>query len=558
MQVVREKIRSLLRESVNRIASENNVDPAAIPEILIERPKFDDQGDMSTNIAMQVAGIFKDNPRRIAEKIISNIHKDEHIERMEVAGPGFINFFLTSLWMKDTIGRILKEKENFGKQDIGKGRKVQVEFVSANPTGPLHIGHGRGAAVGDIISNILSVTGWDVSREYYVNDAGLQMDILGKSTQARYFELCGRKDRAPFPEDGYKGNYIYDIAKEIINSEGERFLDIQPEDSLEKFTDYAAGRILEGIKKDLERFGVNFDRWFSEKSLYERSLVPSTVSYLEKHHYAYRSEGAVWFRATMFDDEKDRVLIRGNGVPTYFASDVAYHKEKYDRGFERVIDVWGADHHGYIPRLKAAISSLERNPEAFDVLLIQFVNLLREGEQIAMSTRAGEFVTLSDVVDEVGVDATRYYFVMRRSDSHLDFDLELAKKASTDNPVFYVQYAHARICSILSEAAERNVTVPSVEDLDPKILGSAEEKKLVTTLSAFSDELRKASEELAPHMLVNYVHQLAGDFHSFYNAHRILGENRDVEGARLLIARVVKQVIAENLKILGISAPERM
>jgi arginyl-tRNA synthetase len=558
MQVAREQLRSLISDVVRVMAEEKGISVSDLPDTVMERPRHEGQGDLSTTVAMQLAGIFRDNPRKIAAAIIDRLGENENVDRIEIAGPGFINFFLNNLWMKGTVCRILKEGASYGSQDLGKGRKVQVEFVSANPTGPLHIGHGRGAAVGDIVSSILDFTGWNVSKEYYVNDAGLQMEMLGRSTQSRYFEINGKADALPFPADGYNGHYIYDIAEEIRKKEGDRFLSVDPDETLEFFTSYASDCILEGIKEDLSTFGVTFDKWFSEKTLYERSLVPSAVELLVENGYAYTAEDAVWFKTTLFDDEKDRVLIRANGVPTYFASDIAYHKDKFDRGFDRVIDVWGADHHGYVPRMKAAVSALGKDKEAFDVLLIQFVNLLRQGVQVPMSTRSGEFVTLKDVLEEVGTDATRYFFVMRRSDSHLDFDLDLAKKASTDNPVYYVQYAHARICSVISEAEERSVTIPSYDQVDPGCFDSPEGKKLATTLAIFPDEIKKASEELAPHMLVNYVHELAGDFHSFYNAHRILGEDSVTEGTRLLLVSAVRNVIAKSLELLGMNAPERM
>ncbi|HPI97465.1 MAG TPA: arginine--tRNA ligase [Synergistales bacterium] len=559
MDQIKATITGYLQKVSEEITRDLGFTGSDFPEIALERPKREGHGDFSTNLAMQFAGKLGKKPRILAQEIVDLIPKDPHIEKIEIAGPGFINFFLSSLWIRDMIDEIYDKGERYGSSDLGGGRAVQVEFVSANPTGPLHVGHGRGAAVGDTVSNILSYTGWKVGREYYINDAGLQMDILGRSTQSRYFELAGRAEECPFPEDGYKGDYIYDLAREVMDRDGMKYLDMDMESSLPAFRSYASDRILGTIRKDLQDFGVPFDNWFSEKSLYEEGLVDHMVSFLKEKDYAYEQDGAVWFRATAFDDEKDRVLIRNNGVPTYFASDVAYHKNKFERGFSKLIDVWGADHHGYIPRVKAAISSLGHDPEEdFQVLLIQFVNLLREGDQVSMSTRSGQFITLRDVFEEVGVDATRYFFVMRRSDSHLDFDLELAKKESTDNPVYYVQYAHARMCSVLSEAESRGIVFPDLASFREDLMESPEEKKLVSRLAVFKEELGRSSEELAPHILVNYVHDLAGDFHSFYNAKRILGEEEDIMETRLILLKACKIVVGICLALLRINAPERM
>ncbi len=557
MSDIKDILNDIIQEALTGLCRDNDME-TDLPEIILERPKRQGQGDWATNVALQMARNFNLPPRELARLFVERLPENAHIKKVEIAGPGFINFFLTNRWIRDIVENILSSNDAYGRPDLGKDRNVQVEFVSANPTGPLHVGHGRGAAVGDITANILSFAGWNVQREYYVNDAGLQMDILGRSTRARYFELAGFPEKAPFPEDGYKGDYIYDLAKGLLEEKGVSLLEMATEDSLPFFRDYASDNILNSIKKDLEGFGVKFDRWFSEKSLYDNQLVMRTVNYLKDKGYVYEEEGALWFRSTAFEDEKDRVLIRANGVPTYFASDVAYHKEKFDRGFDRVIDVWGADHHGYIPRVRSAIAALGKDPDAFSVFLIQFVNLLRGGEQIAMSTRAGEFITLKDVLDEVGVDATRYFFVMRRSDSHLDFDLELAKRQSTDNPVYYIQYAHARICSVLKEADTRGITLDIEEGFDEETLSTPEEKRLAARISAFPEEVEKAALEMAPHVIANYALELAGDFHSFYNSCRILGESDGIMKARLFLAEAAGILLATNLRLLGISAPERM
>lgn len=551
-------LRQMVGAAVREAASDKGVVLSGLPEIIFEKPKRDGQGDLSTNCAMQLSRLLGEKPAELAKKIAAKLSDDPYLDRVETAGPGFINFFLSPRWMGEVLGEILAEGGMWGSSDLGGGKKVQVEFVSANPTGPLHVGHGRGAAVGDIIANILAFTGWKVEREYYINDAGLQMDLLGLSVQARYFEIAGSPEKAPFPEDGYKGRYIYDVAGAIRDQEGERFLSMPAGESLPFFKTFSAGAILDSIKKDLADFGVRFDVWFSEKTLYERDLVSSAMETLKERGYAFGHEGALWFKSSDFTDEKDRVLIRGNGAPTYFASDIAYHKNKFDRGFDRIIDVWGADHHGYVPRMKAGVQSLGRDPQDLDILLIQFVNLLRDGVQVPMSTRSGEFVTLRDVVNEVGADAARFFFAMRRNDSHLDFDLELAKRTSNDNPVYYVQYAHARVCSMLREAGARGGTAPSARGIRGEIFASAEEKKLLSRLSDFPREVEKASRELAPHILVKYVSDLAGDFHSFYNAHRVLGEAEEVTEARLLLVKAAGAVIAAVLGLLGVKAPERM
>jgi len=551
-------IREMIEEAVGKIACERGIPLEDKPQVDIERARREGQGDWATNAAMQWAKALGEKPALVAREIVSRLPENPMIEKVEVAGPGFINFFLSDSWMSGILGQILEKGADFGRVDSGKGRKVQVEFVSANPTGPLHVGHGRGAAVGDICARILSFAGWDVEREYYINDAGLQMELLGRSTQSRYFEICGEAEKAPLPEDGYKGEYIYDLARDVLSAEGRRFLESPPEESLPFFSAFAGDFILEGIKKDLSDFGVYFDVWFSEKSLYDGIRVPGMLETLRKNGFAFDAEGATWFKATAFSDDKDRVLIRSNGAPTYFASDIAYHKDKYDRGFDMVIDIWGADHHGYIPRMKAAVQALGRQEDDLQILLIQFVNLLRGGQQVSMSTRSGEFVTLREVMDEVGVNATRYFFAMRRSDSHLDFDLDLAKSASTDNPVFYVQYAHARIHSIFREASSRGIPVPGSSGVDLSLLRETEEIALIKRLSAFPEEVEKAAVDLAPHRIVYYAYDLAGDFHSFYNAHRVLGVEPGVESARLLLSEAARIVLANALSLLGISAPEQM
>ncbi len=555
-------LRAALLKAVESVASEKN---CKLPEGLVielETPRFKGQGDRASNVAMQLGKAFSMPPRELALKIAEVLKQDDSgfIEKVEIAGPGFINLFLTMKWFSAVIGDALVSGSHYGSADLGGGRRVQVEFVSANPTGPLHIGHGRGAAVGDSVANILSFTGWDVQREYYINDAGLQMNILGNSVQARYFELLKRPELAPFPENGYKGEYITDLARGAIDSEGERFISMPLSESLPWFKDYAGGKILAQIKGALEEFGVKYDVWFSEKSLYDKNLVQKAMEDLKSRDYAFEADGALWFKTTDFEDDKDRVLIRSDGAPTYFASDIAYHRNKFiDRGFDRVINVWGADHHGYVPRMKAGVESLGRSSDDLDVLLIQLVNLLRNGKQEAMSTRAGIFVLLKDVLDEVGTDATRFFFLTRRSDSQLDFDLDLAKSQSSENPVYYVQYAHARVCSINREAAERGEDIHS-DDTKPAdyLFENSEARKLADCIARFPREIENASKDLAPQLITAYAGELAGCFHSFYGTNRILGEPREVASGRLLMAEATRIVLRICLDLLGVSAPERM
>ena len=557
--------REALLRAVRAVAEEGG---KSVPEGMafdLERPRHGGQGDRASSAAMQLAKAFSTPPRALASRIVELLNQDESgfFDHVEIAGPGFVNFFLSKKWFASVAEEVLSSKETYGSTDLGGGRKVQVEFVSANPTGPLHIGHGRGAAVGDVVANILAFTGWKVEREYYVNDAGLQMDVLGRSTQARYFELAGCPERVPFPENGYKGAYITDLARAALEKEGERFLALPLSESLSWFKRYAGDTILAQIKEDLLHFGIRFDVWFSEASLYERDWVRQAMEDLKKRDYAFEADGALWFKTTDFEDDKDRVLIRNNGAPTYFASDIAYHRDKFiTRGFDRVIDVWGADHHGYIPRMKAGVEAIGKSADDLDVLLIQLVNLMRDGHPVAMSTRSGEFVMLKEVLDEVGVDATRFFFLMRRSDSPLDFDLELAKKQGSDNPVYYVQYAHARICSILREWEARGGDMSRLGPDGPSIPANLFEdeaaRALADCLALFPREVENASRDLAPQMLTAYAGLLAGAFHSFYNTNRILGEPEAVELGRLSVANAVRIVLRTCLKLLGVSAPERM
>ena len=527
-----------------------------------ERPRDSGHGDRASSAALKLAKALKSKPRDIAEKIAANLESaSKYINKIEIAGAGFVNIFLSNNFYSQVVQDVLRQGRNYGSVNLGNNKKIQVEFVSANPTGPLHIGHGRGAAVGDVVARILAFTGWNVQREYYVNDSGLQIQTLGRSTQARYFELLGRESN--FPETGYKGEYIYDLAREIIELEGSKFLDVPREESLDYFKDYAANKIMNGIKSDLERFRVSFDKFFPEGYLHENGLVKSAMEDLKSRGFAYESDGALWFKTEdTIGDDKDRVLIRANGVPTYFASDIAYHRNKFiTRKFDRVIDVWGADHHGYIARVKAAIKAMGRDPENFEVLLIQLVNLIRGGKSVNMSTRAGEFITLRDVLDDTGVDAARFFFLTKRSDTPLDFDLDVAHKQTSENPVYYIQYAHARISGVLREFVNRGGSLEGLDSeyIPPEIFDDKNAKDLADALALFPEEISQASSERAPQAVTSYVLNLAGIFHAFYNTNRILDEpDKKISLGRINIIRAVKIVLATCLDLLGVSAPERM
>lgn len=553
----------LLNKALENAVKNLGVNTEASFKISFERPKHEGQGDRAASIAMRLSKPLKSRPSEIAQKIITYLEQDKNlqasgiIQKIEFANPGFINIFLNGNFYSLVVKNILEQGKNYGSINLGNNKKVQVEFVSANPTGPLHIGHGRGAAVGDTVARILKFTGWNVEREYYVNDSGLQIENLGKSTQARYFELLGQK--IDFPENGYKGKYLYDIAQDIIDKEGKKFLDMPLTESLDYFKKYASETIMAGIKNDLDTFRVSFDNYFAEGYLHKNNLVNAAMQNLKDNGYAYESEGALWFKTEdTIGDDKDRVLIRTNGIPTYFASDIAYHQNKFiTRNFERVIDVWGADHHGYIARMKAAIKAMGKNPDDFDVLLIQLVNLIRDGKAVNMSTRSGEFIELREVLNETGVDAARFFFLMRRSDSQLDFDLDLAKKQGNENPVYYVQYAHARIASILREFESRGGNLETLKkDINPQIFENKDAKDLADSLSFFPSEMKDASETLGPQIITSYVLNLAGIFHSFYNTNRILNEPNELSLINLI--RAAKIVINSCLELLGVSAPERM
>lgn len=554
---MKQRLRQYIGEALQACFDQQQLHSGMIPEINLEVPAHAEHGDFSTNVAMAMARAEKKAPRKIAETIVAALGEGGGMwSRVEIAGPGFINFYLTPRCWFGVLDEVVRQGDLFGRTHTGNGRKVQVEFVSANPTGPLHIGHGRGAATGDAVAAVLGAAGYEVQREYYINDAGNQMLTLGRSLLLRYRELLG--ESIEFPTDCYQGVYVIDLAREVLESEGERLRDLPEEEALRFFANYGGDKIRAGIDEDLAAFGVRFDNWYSEQSLYDRQEVERGIALLKERGLTYEKDGAIWFRTTDYGDDKDRVLIRSNGATTYFASDVAYHKEKFERGFDTVIDVWGADHHGYVPRMKAVLAGLDRNPEDLQIILVQLVNLLRGGQQVAMSTRSGEFVTLREVIDEVGRDACRFFFLMRRSDSQLDFDLDLAKKQSTENPVYYVQYAHARVCSINRNAEDQGVAMPELGEVDFDCLTLEDELALTKLLSRYPEVVDGAAEHFEPHRVVFYLQELAARFHSYYNKGRVLVDDPDVSRARLYLVNCVRTVLHNALVLLGVSAPERM
>ncbi len=554
---MKQRLVNILKRAIESSVGDGLLQVSVPPLIEMELTKDPRHGDYASNVAMILASQAGKNPREIAKILSGRIGDAGNIlERVEIAGPGFINFFIREGCWSSLLEDVEREGDRYGSADTGKGRRVQVEFVSANPTGPLHIGHARGAVVGDVMANILAASGYEVFREYYINDAGNQMNNLGKSVFLRYAELQGKA--VEFPEGCYQGDYIRDLAAELLARDGDRYLTMDPADVIPLFTDYAGKAILDGIKEDLRAFGVVFDLYFSERELYREDGVGKLLKALEEKDFIYREGETLWFRTTAFGDEKDRVVVRQNGAPTYFAADIAYHRDKFRRGFETVIDIWGADHHGYIPRMSAAVQALGYDKDALKVILVQLVNLLRDGKPVAMSTRSGEFVTLREVVDEVGKDAARYNFLMRRSDSHLDFDLELAKRQSNENPVYYVQYAHARICSIIRMAAERGLAVPVYAQANLSLLREKEEIDLIKAITRFPEVVEGAARTLEPHRLTFYLNDLAGIFHSYYNKNKVVSDDSALTGARLFLVKSVRTVLRNALTMLGVSTPEKM
>ena len=553
---MKDRLRQQIGDALQACFNNGTLHSGVVPDVQIEIPGNPDHGDFASNLAMTMARAEKKSPRQIAEALVEALDGCDFLSKVEIAGPGFINFTLAPGCWYEVLDEITVKGKAYGLSQVGEGQKVQVEFVSANPTGPLHIGHGRGAATGDAVASVLQAAGYEVQREYYINDAGNQMRTLGLSLLLRYRQVCG--EQVEFPDDCYQGDYILDLAKEIHEAEGTRYLELEENEAIKLLGCFGGDRILAGIRDDLEAFGITFDRWYSEQGLFDRDEVSNGLKVLKEKGLSYEKDGAVWFRTTDFGDDKDRVLVRSNGETTYFASDVAYHLEKFSRGFDTVIDVLGADHHGYVQRMKAVVNGLGRNPDDLQVILVQLVSLLREGEPVAMSTRSGEFVTLREVVDEVGKDACRFIFLLRRADSQLDFDLELAKRQSNDNPVYYVQYAHARVCSICRNAEEQGVVTLEREALDLSCLTLAEELALAKHLARYPETVVNAAQNREPHRVVYFLQELAAQFHSYYNRQRVLVDDPATTQARLYLVKGVRTVLANALNLLGVDAPERM
>jgi len=589
---MQDHISTLLSEAVKRMQTAGELPTEIKLAIQITRTKDKAHGDYASNLAMQLAKPAKLPPREIASKLVEHLEDDPLIDKVDIAGPGFLNFYVQSGHQAEVLNTILSLKKKYGYTDAHKGKKLQIEFVSANPTGPLHVGHGRGAAYGATIANLHNAVGYEVQREYYVNDAGRQIDILSTSVWLRYLELCG--EEFTFPSNAYQGDYIWDIAASLHREHENVYLHAtkawmsdlpadEPQggdkeiyidaviaqaksllgnEGYEVFAKQALNVITDDIKDDLEKFGVHFDNWYSEKSLVKNDKIKTALQTLENNEHSYEKNGAVWFRSTAFGDEKDRVLVRENGSHTYFASDIAYHLDKFQRGFHQLINIWGADHHGYIARVHAAIQALGEKPDKLKILLVQFANLYQGGEKLAMSTRSGEFVTLRELRKKVGKDAARFFYVMRKCEQHLDFDLDLATSQTKDNPVFYVQYAHARICSIFTKAEQQYPDIAlddtTLTAADSTLLENEHEKILMTLLDQLPEKIINAVEQLSPHILVNYLRELAKALQSFYDSHKVLIDDHALRNARFKLLRATQIVLQNGLALLDVSAPNKM
>jgi len=552
-----DQMKQTLQEEIKQaILKANLANEEEIPEIFLETPKDKTHGDYATNVAMQLARVAKKAPKQIAESFTEYLDKEKAgIEKVEIAGPGFVNFFLDNSYLRDIVPTVLSAGERYGESDAGKQEKVLIEFVSANPTGDLHLGHARGAAVGDSLSNIMAKAGYDVSREYYINDAGNQIDNLALSLQARYMQALGHD--FPMPEDGYQGADIIDIAAQLKAEVGDEYADLEERERLEILRNYGLNKELEKIKKDLSVYRVAFDHWFSESSLYDSGQVERGLEVLKEKGKTYEQDGATWLRSTEYGDDKDRVLVKNDGSYTYLTPDISYHLDKYDRGHDRLIDILGADHHGYIPRMTAAIQALGYNATRFDVEIIQMVSLYQGGEKVKMSKRTGKAVTLRDLMEEVGIDATRYFFAMRSADTHLDFDMDLAVSKSNENPVYYIQYAHARISSILRQGEEMGMK--DYEQADLSFLETEKEYELLKAIGDFPTAVADAAKKQNPQRIANYTYDLAQTLHSFYNANRVVdSENEGLTYARLALMKATQLTIKNALALLGVHAPEKM
>ncbi|MHB1948784.1 MAG: arginine--tRNA ligase [Gammaproteobacteria bacterium] len=584
----KQHIEQLIRSALLDLRNQEQL-TVEIPAIQIDNTKDKEHGDFATNIALVLAKQAQRKPRELAEIIVKALASSPSVTKVEIAGPGFINFFLAPEALYSTITDIIAAGEKYGHSNRGNGKRILIEFVSSNPTGPLHVGHGRHAAYGAVVADLLQTIGYNVHREYYINDAGRQMDILAASVWLRYLAVCG--EEIVFPANGYKGDYVVSIAQELEKQYGKNFCipvatvmqnlpldepeggdkelyidalivrakELLGEDKYRVVFDLALKSILKDIHDDLAQFGVHFDEWFSERALTESDVVDRMIETLQKNGRVYEREGALWFRSTDFDDEKDRVLQRSNGQRTYFANDLAYHINKFERGFDFAIDIFGSDHHGYIPRMRAGLQAFGIQPDKLTYLLMQFVSLYRGGQLAQMSTRSGSFVTLRELREEVGNDAARFFYVMRRSEQPVDFDLDLAKAESNENPVYYIQYAHARICSVFRQLADKNLIFSQTTGLKHlTLLTQTHELQLLSTLSRYPDMIANAAQQHEPHILTNYLRDLANDFHGYYNAQQFLVEDEALRNARLTLVTATRQVIANGLKLLGVSTPESM
>jgi len=579
-------INDLIAQALHGLRQDSQLPPDLNINIQVTPAKDPGQGDFASNIALTLAKQAGMAPRVLADAIVARLPAQDSIDRVEVAGPGFINFFVSSATSHAVVQRILEQGDSYGASEQGQGQKVQVEFVSANPTGPLHVGHGRGAAYGATLANLLEFVGFEVQKEYYVNDAGRQMHILGTSVWLRYLELCG--ETIAFPSNGYQGDYVWDIAATLHRENGDSFRrsseqafagvsadapqgdkeehiddliesaqQLLGREAYDTVFDLALVTLVEVIRADLVAFGVEFDRWFSERSLSDEGLIEQAITRLQDNGHVYLEDGALWFRSTDFGDEKDRVVKRENGQTTYFASDIAYHMNKFDRGFGKVINIWGADHHGYIARVKASLSALGYQADDLEIQLVQFANLFENGEKISMSTRSGEFVTLRQLREDVGLDAARFFYVMRKAEQHMDFDLDLAREQSSDNPVYYLQYAHARICSVWRQCGEKGID-PALPEARLERLDNTHEQALIKQLGLFPDRVEVAAARREPHQVVNYLRELANQFHSWYNAHQFIVDDAELRDARIALATATGQVLRNGLQLMGVSAPEKM
>jgi len=586
---MKQKVVALLQQAVEELIEQSVLQSDWIPEISVERTRDTQHGDFASNLAMMLAKSAKTAPRQLAEAIIAALPDDASVEKVEIAGPGFINFFVNPAAQHQVIADILRLGPSFGKSEVGAGKKVQVEFVSANPTGPLHVGHGRGAVYGSVVAELLRAVGYDVANEYYVNDAGRQMDILATSIWLRYLECCGQTIQ--FPSNGYRGGYVEDIARQFFDRVNQNFCFVAAEvfdgvpvdepqgGDKERHVDgliskarellgqerymqiFQAGltAILADIRDDLAEFGVDYQHWFFESLLVDDGSIEAALECLDKAGHLYKKEGATWFASSLLGDEKDRVVVRENGQTTYFASDIAYHMNKLDRGFERIINVWGSDHHGYVPRVRAAMTALGADADKLEVLLVQFAVLYRGAEKVPMSTRSGDFVTLRHLRDEVGVDAARFFYVLRKSDQHMDFDLKLATSQTNDNPVFYVQYAYARICSVLRQLEEKGLSRNRPQGLESlELLSTDHEVSLIGLLTQYPEVLERSALKYEPHHLVHFLRELANHFHTYYNAQQFLVDDVKLRDARINLIEAIQQCLSNGLGLLGVNSPESM